>query len=261
MANVVRRRRNPADWATGALVFVHRKFSENRRGDLTESDRAVLNFIVSRTWVWGKSSETIPLRHFTDGVYGPDGKEATPPCGVSRRSVIASIGNLSDCGLIDVSRAKSSVGADLPSVYTPRADTMMRMGGALTKSDAIREHRRIIAVSLMSPHTSEDCAIPMNVSKFCNKSFLRSVHKVVQTEVNRIVTMAEDIRADSAIQRGEKKLWLWRKQRQWDMEDEGTVWKPRRGKPKNWSDFGRLSGRISTCKRFQNTVKSIKNRI
>lgn len=69
-------------------------------GALKGSEFKVLTFIVERTLPFGKRSEVIPLRHFTDGVWTRDGNVVTSGTGLGRRTVILAISTLVRSGLV-----------------------------------------------------------------------------------------------------------------------------------------------------------------
>lgn len=66
------------------------------------SPRACLDFVISRTLMFGKDYERIPHRHFVEGVWTKYGDCVTAPTGLSRTTVIVSLNELEEMGLIEI---------------------------------------------------------------------------------------------------------------------------------------------------------------
>ncbi|MCK5307060.1 MAG: hypothetical protein KAJ73_00480 [Zetaproteobacteria bacterium] len=87
-----------------AMVLLNQCMSMSLSGNHTQ----ILNFMLSRTFVYDKITETIPMRHFINGVYGNGTDEVmTYPLGISDRALRRNIDQLVAMGLIAKSYKKN----------------------------------------------------------------------------------------------------------------------------------------------------------
>lgn len=69
---------------------------------------SVLSFIIERTLRWGKVKESIPYRHFIEGVYSKDGAVVQPRARIARRNLSKAVAILEGLGFIKVVRATTT---------------------------------------------------------------------------------------------------------------------------------------------------------
>lgn len=65
-------------------------------------ERDVLNFIYARTQLFAKHWESIPLRHFMEGIVSHEGVVVQPPVCMSETNLLRSIKYLTEKGILEV---------------------------------------------------------------------------------------------------------------------------------------------------------------
>lgn len=84
--------------------------------ELGPRNSMVFQFINMRTYKYGKIAESIPVRHFVDGVYTRNGDLLHAGLGMSRSTVKSALHDLEDMGLVKVTSAHNDDG-QLANIY------------------------------------------------------------------------------------------------------------------------------------------------
>jgi hypothetical protein len=82
-------------------------------------ERDVLNFIFLRTRLYRKEWESIPIKHFKNGVFSADGNLVAPPVDVSEPKIWECLKHLKGKGIVEV---RSYPGTSNPNMYRIRGD-------------------------------------------------------------------------------------------------------------------------------------------
>ena len=102
----------------------------------------VLQFIITRTYLYAKEAELISVSHFVMGVFsGEDGRSLAAPAVKDKATVYKALSTLEQIGAIDRTRVTIN-SADVISLICVNADAILSMNMTKEQAEMLRESRR-----------------------------------------------------------------------------------------------------------------------
>lgn len=71
---------------------------------MSSDERDIAMFVFERTCMFGKERESIPLRHFTDGIMSSDGDPLSAPVAMSRTNLLMALNHLERKGILKITK-------------------------------------------------------------------------------------------------------------------------------------------------------------